>query len=228
MPSRAASCEPRPSPSGFGIGRPVEVRVAAGSTHAPEERYHVLETGCNKIQRWQPYHSSRQHSALISYLISQDGGLELSGVPSTKGKREDGPCSSPLFLLSPGPATDLQEASPVQTSPEERRGASSCPRVPAHLPGALWWLQGSEGYVDFGPCYRCGSIQRLLGYISPLVPLLLASTNLSYIKELEVLQTRRAIRMAAPRARLQRTKTRAPRKPKGPRFPKRLKAITDA
>jgi len=35
MPSRAASCEPRPSPSGFGIGRPVEVRVAAGSTHAP-------------------------------------------------------------------------------------------------------------------------------------------------------------------------------------------------
>ena len=127
---------------------------------------------------------------------------------------------SPLFLLSPGPATDLQEASPVQTSPEERRGASSCPRVPAHLPGALWWLQGSEGYVDFGPCYRCGSIQRLLGYISPLVPLLLASTNLSYIKELEVLQTRRAIRMAAPRARLQRTKTRAQGNQRARGFPR--------
>ena len=90
----------------------------------------------------------------------------MSGVPriassSTKGTLKREKMQQDFVLFSPGPAADLQEASPIQTSPEERRGAGSPPSVPTHLPGALCWLQGSEGsraaYVDLG-------LQRLLGY----------------------------------------------------------------
>lgn len=60
---------------------------------------------------------------------------------------------------------------------------------------------------------RMNSITAAGRPFSPLVPPLLASTNLSHIKELEVLQTRRPdlqrTRVAAQRGRRQRTKTRA-------------------
>jgi hypothetical protein len=72
---------------------------------------------------------------------------------------------------------------------------------------------------------------------SPLVPPALASTNLAYIKELEVLATRRSETRAKrgqpggqnpAKAQPADEESQSPRKPKGPRFPKKPKAITDA
>jgi len=179
-------------------------------------------------------------------------------------KREDAArfCSSPLFLFSPGPAADLQEASLIQTSPEERRGAGSPPKVSLltyleryggyrgqREAGLSMWILASSDFSatkeflalgvmaleqsvfdagDWSLAYilamvedppatmfseRMNSITAAGRPFSPLVPPLLASTNLSHIKELEVLQTRRPdlqrTRVAAQRDRRQRTKTRA-------------------
>lgn len=71
---------------------------------------------------------------------------------------------------------------------------------------------------------------------SPLVPPALASTNLAYIKELEVLATRRAETKnrkgqpgspAQPKAQAGDENAPSPKKPKGPRFPRRPKALTE-
>eukprot|EP00435_Cladocopium_sp_Y103_P029345 s317_g7.t1 len=85
---------------------------------------------------------------------------------------------------------------------------------------------------------RMSSLTAASRPFSPLVPPSLASTNLSYIKELEVLSTRRietrpkkgqpGSPSAAAKAQGADEENPSPRKPKGPRFPKKPKAIADA
>eukprot|EP00435_Cladocopium_sp_Y103_P060356 s1586_g22.t1 len=82
---------------------------------------------------------------------------------------------------------------------------------------------------------RMSSITAAGRPFSPLVPPQLASTNLAYIKELEVLSTRRSETRAkaknpggSPKAQAGEEENQSPRKPKGPRFPKKPKAIADA
>eukprot|EP00435_Cladocopium_sp_Y103_P024726 s1085_g6.t1 len=85
---------------------------------------------------------------------------------------------------------------------------------------------------------RMSSLTAASRPFSPLVPPSLASTNLSYIKELEVLATRRSETRqkkgqpgspsAAAKAQNADEENPSPKRPKGPRFPKKPKAIADA
>lgn len=95
----------------------------------------------------------------------------MSGVPriassSTKGtlKREkmqqDFAARRSSFFLQVQQQI-FKKLHPSKLLPKSEEELAAPPSVPTHLPGALWWLQGSEGsravYVDFG-------LQRLLGY----------------------------------------------------------------
>ena len=285
------------------VGPPPKVRAAAPTMPMPpEEPYHVLDDG---LQQDSAYAMLSQQSAaltaLVSHLINQEGGIDVSGIPgasssSTKGtvKREKmqqdlAARRSSFFLqiqqqifkklhpsrLLPKTEEELAQSQTSLLTYLERYGgykgqkeAGLCMWILAHAMDAAasndffatkeflalavmameqsvfdagdWSLAYVLALAEDPPstmfAERMSSLTATSRPFSPLVPPILASTNLSYIKELEVLATRRAEtrpkkgQPGSPSAKASGAdeENPSPRKPKGPRFPKKPKAIADA
>lgn len=148
-------CEARRSPSGISRTTAKGENGSPSSTHAPRGgpgvRFAIRCSGSSHITA-----ITSTHSFGLSPDQSRRWPDEWCPTNSFEfhkrhlKKREDAArfCSSPLFLFSPGPAADLQEASPIQTSPEERRGAGSppkCPYSPTWSAMVVTGVRGKQG-----------------------------------------------------------------------------------